>query len=100
MHPPSIAEFTLRLIAAGLFGVAIGFEREWRQGEAGLHTTTLVATGAALFALLALLLGVQSSVPVLAGIVTGIGFLAGGVILRQGTTVTGLNSAATIWARP
>lgn len=91
-------EFLGRLGIAALLGIAIGFEREWRQRAAGLHTSSLVAIGAALFALLDLEIGAGDTTRVVAGIVTGVGFIAGGVILRSGFNITGLNTAATIWA--
>lgn len=75
----------------------IGFERQWRQRSAGLHTSTLVALGAALFTMLPALLG-SSDLRVAGQIVTGVGFLAGGVILRDGFNVRGLVTAATLWA--
>ena len=87
-----------RLGVAALLGVAIGFERQWRQRAAGLHTSSLVCIGAALFALLDLTIGAGDKTRIVAGVVTGVGFLAGGVILRSGLNVTGLNTAATIWA--
>jgi putative Mg2+ transporter-C (MgtC) family protein len=95
MPPPT--EFALRVLVAGLLGAAIGFERQWRQRGAGMHTSSLVAIGAALFALLGIV-GSDNQARIIANIVTGVGFLAGGVILRQGTTITGLNTAGTIWA--
>ncbi len=91
-------EFFVRLGAAALAGIAIGFERQWRQRAAGLHTSSLVATGAALFALLDTSLNSGDTTRIVAGVVTGVGFIAGGVILRAGAGVTGLNTAATIWA--
>jgi putative Mg2+ transporter-C (MgtC) family protein len=94
----SPSEFALRVIVGGLLGTAIGFERQWRQRGAGMHTSALVAIGAALFALLAPVVGSDSETRILANIVTGVGFLAGGVILRQGASVSGLNTAATIWS--
>jgi putative Mg2+ transporter-C (MgtC) family protein len=91
-------EFLSRLaIAAGL-GVAIGFERQWRQRSAGLHTSSLVSVGAALFALLDTALGSGDTTRIVAGVVTGVGFIAGGVILRSGLNITGLNTAATMWS--
>ncbi len=98
LHELKAWEFALRLAVGALLGVAIGFERQWRQSPAGLHTSGLVAIGAALFALLAPVVGAASETRVLAAIVTGVGFLAGGVILREGLNVKGLNTAATIWA--
>jgi putative Mg2+ transporter-C (MgtC) family protein len=83
---------------AALLGIAIGFERQWRQRAAGLHTSTLVSIGSALFALLDQTLGAGDTTRIVAGVVTGVGFIAGGVILRSGANVSGLNTAATIWA--
>ncbi len=91
-------EFLARLGVAALLGIAIGFERQWRQRATGLHTSSLVAIGAALFALLDSTIGAGDTTRIVAGIVTGVGFIAGGVILRSGANITGLNSAATIWA--
>lgn len=91
-------DFLTRLGFAALLGIAIGFERQWRQRAAGLHTSSLVAVGAALFALLDQTLNAGDATRIVAGVVTGVGFIAGGVILRSGVNVTGLNTAATIWA--
>ncbi|MBV9719330.1 MAG: MgtC/SapB family protein [Candidatus Eremiobacteraeota bacterium] len=94
----TVVEFIARLaIAAGL-GIAIGFERQWRQRAAGLHTSSLVSIGSALFALLDVTIGAGDTTRIVAGVVTGVGFIAGGVIFRSGFNVTGLNTAATIWA--
>jgi putative Mg2+ transporter-C (MgtC) family protein len=94
----TIREFLTRLAIAGALGIAIGFERQWRQRATGLHTSSLVAIGAALFALLDGIIGAGDKTRIVAGVVTGVGFIAGGVILRSGVNVTGLNTAATIWA--
>ena len=94
----TIPDFLARLGVAALLGIAIGFERQWRQRAAGLHTSSLVAIGSALFALLDLTLKAGDTTRIVAGIVTGVGFIAGGVIFRSGFNVTGLNTAATIWA--
>jgi putative Mg2+ transporter-C (MgtC) family protein len=85
------------LILALLFGAAIGLERRWRGHVAGPHTNALVAFGAALFVAAAHDLSPDAAARVLAQVATGIGFLAGGVILRAGFRVHGLNTAATIW---
>jgi putative Mg2+ transporter-C (MgtC) family protein len=91
-------EFSLRLGCALLCGAVIGVERQWRQRTAGLRTYTLVAVGSALFVLLATLTPADSSPTRIAGqIVTGIGFLGAGVIMRSGLNVRGLNTAGTIW---
>lgn len=91
-------EFVVRLVIAFLLGSALGLERQWRQRMAGLRTNTLVSTGAALFVMLSVLTpGDSSPTRVAAQVVSGIGFLGGGVILREGLTVRGLNTAATLW---
>jgi putative Mg2+ transporter-C (MgtC) family protein len=91
-------DFTLRLIGAFTLGSVIGLERQWRQRMAGLRTTTLVSTGASLFVMLSVLTpGDASPTRIAAQIVSGIGFLCGGVILREGVSIRGLNTAATIW---
>ena len=91
--------FFARLAIATVLGLAIGFERQWRQRSAGLHTMTLVAVGAALFCEIPGLGGTVSDPwRVAAQVVSGVGFLAGGVILRQGLNVRGLITAATLWS--
>jgi len=90
--------FFQRLALATGLGLAIGLERQWRQRTAGLHTSTLVAVGAALFVALPELLGSTDTMRVAAQIISGVGFLAGGVILREGFNVRGLITAATLWA--
>jgi putative Mg2+ transporter-C (MgtC) family protein len=90
--------FLERLAVATVLGLGIGFERQWRQRTAGLHTITLVAVGAALFTALPELLGSSDIMRVAAQVVTGVGFLAGGVILREGFNVRGLVTAATLWS--
>ncbi|MBD2188424.1 MgtC/SapB family protein [Pseudanabaena mucicola] len=96
-----LAEFVIRLIAAFFLGSILGLERQWRQRISGLQTnatTTLVSTGACLFVLIAVMTPSDSSpTRITAQIVSGIGFLGGGVILRDGLTVRGLNTAATLW---
>src|SRR5690348_1486583 len=88
----------LAIIVAFVLGTAIGFERQWRQRSAGLRTTVLVAVGAAAFADLGMRLrGVEGSTQIVAYIVSGIGFLGAGVILKDGTNIRGLNTAATLW---
>jgi putative Mg2+ transporter-C (MgtC) family protein len=96
----SIGYFTARAAIALILGAAIGLERQWRQRMAGLRTNALVALGAALFELFAVLLTGQHGVDptrIAAYVVSGIGFLGAGVILREGVTVRGINTAATIW---
>ncbi len=94
----TLVEFLMRLGVAAILGSAIGFERQWRQRSAGLQTSSLVAIGAALFTLLDITVNAGDSTRIIAGIVTGVGFIGGGVILRTGLGISGVNTAATIWA--
>ena len=87
----------LRLFLAVVFGGIIGTERLLRGHAAGPHTNGLVAFGAALFVLTGSQLGADGAARALGQVATGIGFLAGGVILRDGLSVRGLNTAATVW---
>src|SRR6195952_2672252 len=87
------------LSAAFLLGTLIGAERQYRLRSAGLRTNVLVAVGAAAFVDLAMhIAGADGSVRVIAYVVSGIGFLGAGVIMKEGTNVRGLNTAATLWA--
>ena len=80
-----------------LLGAAIGVERQWHQKMAGLRTNALVALGAAGFVTFAVLDGHNEEARIVGQIVSGIGFLGAGVILREGINVHGLNTAATLW---
>jgi putative Mg2+ transporter-C (MgtC) family protein len=89
----------LSLAVAFVLGTLIGAERQYRQRTAGLRTNVLVAVGAAAFVDLAMhLKGADGGVHVIAYVVSGIGFLGAGVIMKQGLDVRGLNTAATLWA--
>src|SRR5580693_740702 len=91
-------EIAVRLGVAMLFGGLIGFERQWLQRMAGLRTNSLVAVGAAGFVVFSMMVsGDNSPTRVAAQVVSGVGFLGAGVILREGSNVTGLNTAATLW---
>jgi len=92
-----LGDSALRLGLALLLGCAIGFERQWHQKMAGLRTNALVALGAAGFVVFSGLVGAGDPTRVAAQVVTGIGFLGAGVILREGVNVHGLNTAATLW---
>ncbi len=94
-------DITLRIAAGVAFGALIGFERQWRARTAGVRTNALVSLGATLF----VIMGAYSfngpdadPTRVAAQIVSGIGFLGAGVIMRQGASISGLNTAATLWA--
>jgi putative Mg2+ transporter-C (MgtC) family protein len=104
----SWAEVALRLVLAAALGGAVGLERELREREAGLRTHLLVSLGAAVFTLVSAYgftdfrYGHGSGLTldptrIAAQIVTGIGFLGAGAIIRQGLSVRGLTTAATLW---
>ena len=84
---PMSADFIWRLLAAFACGVAIGLERQIRQRTAGLRTITLVASGN----------GVAGVTQIAAYVVSGVGFLGGGVIMRDKGSIQGINTAATLW---
>lgn len=100
MMPLSL-ELVIRLLLAAILGAAIGYERELRAKGAGIRTHVLVALGSALFMLIS-----QFGFPdatkfdaarVAAGVVGGVGFLGGGIIMKTNNHVTGLTTAAGIW---
>ena len=95
----SLADTAVSLTTAFLFGGLIGFERRYRQRTAGLRTNILVAVGAAIFVDAAnRLTGHDGAIHVMAYVVSGIGFLGAGVIMREEGNVRGINTAATLWA--
>jgi putative Mg2+ transporter-C (MgtC) family protein len=102
------AEILLRVVLAGALGGAIGCERELREREAGLRTHLLVAVGAALFTMVSAFAWtdwqfsnreglVFDPTRIAAQVVSGIGFLGAGAIIRQGLSIRGLTTAATLW---
>ena len=90
----------LRLFVALVFGALGGLERQWHHKIAGVKTNTLVAVGAAAFALVSSRgLGPNSNTAqIAAGVVSGIGFIGAGVIMRRSGSVQGINTAANLWA--
>ncbi|WP_131537065.1 MgtC/SapB family protein [Pedobacter nototheniae] len=93
----TIFEFTLRLTIAFILGAAIGTERQWRQRMAGLRTNMLVCLGACMFVSIGVKIGGDAAGRVVSYVVSGIGFLGAGVIMKDGLNVRGLNTAATLW---
>jgi len=94
----SLLDTFISVAAAFILGSVIGLERQIRQRTAGLRTNTLVAVGAAVFVDMAYRLdGSGGAVRVVAYVVSGIGFLGAGAIMKEGANVTGLNTAATLW---
>ncbi len=99
------ADILLRIILAIVLGSIIGFERELTNKSAGLRTQILVCLGACIFTILSIY-GFSTAVTlyplgdpsrVAAQIITGIGFIGAGTVLRQGLTITGLTTASTLW---
>lgn len=92
----------MALISAFVLGSVIGLERQYRQRTAGLRTNVLVAVGAALFVDIAMRFhaiygGTPSPLHVMAYVVSGVGFLGAGVIMREEGNIRGINTAATLW---
>jgi putative Mg2+ transporter-C (MgtC) family protein len=101
-RPPVVTDLEIvrRLVLAAGLGAVLGFERELRQKSAGLRTNILIAVGSALFTLMSSELATAAGADptrIAAQIVTGIGFLGAGAIMRTGTGVQGLTTAATVW---
>lgn len=105
LHFSSLASLTttfVELLTTFVLGALIGVERQLRQRTAGLRTNTLVSVGAAIFVSLGARLfeidhGSQTPISVVAYVVSGIGFLGAGAIMKEGASVSGLNTAATLW---
>jgi putative Mg2+ transporter-C (MgtC) family protein len=94
----SLLDSFVSLATAFLIGTAIGAEREFRQRSMGLRINVLVAVGAAAFVDVGMRLdGDGGAVRVLAYVVSGVGFLGAGVIMKEGMNIRGLNTAATLW---
>lgn len=104
----SISDILLRVFSACMLGFAVGLEREMTNKYAGLRTNILVCLGACLFTIISIYgfptvvtdehaNGIRDTARVAAQVVTGIGFIGGGTVLRHGATVFGLTTAATLW---
>ncbi|QDH16885.1 MgtC/SapB family protein [Swingsia samuiensis] len=94
----SFTDTFLSYLSAFIFGTLIGAERQFRQRTAGLRTNALVALGASAFVDLAQRIdGNTSATRVISYVVSGVGFLGAGVIMKDGANIRGLNTAATLW---
>ena len=102
---PGVGDICLRLFCAMLVGMIIGTEREYTNRPAGMRTHILVALGACVVALTGQMLFKEYSgfgampdpARLAAQVITGVGFLGAGTIMREGTTVKGLTTAASVW---
>jgi putative Mg2+ transporter-C (MgtC) family protein len=101
LHSFAISDFLdslVSLVGAFVLGTFIGAERQYRQRGGGLRTHALVAVGAATFVDIGMHLnGNAGATQIIAYVVSGVGFLGAGVIMKQGSNVWGLNTAATLW---
>jgi putative Mg2+ transporter-C (MgtC) family protein len=95
-------DIALRLLLAAVLGAVIGFEREIHDHPAGMRTHLLVSLGSAIFTVVSIFgfgdAAITDPSRVAAQIVTGIGFLGAGAIIKYGTSVRGLTTAASLWA--
>lgn len=101
--PPGILQIALRLACAMLVGLVIGLEREYTHRPAGLRTHILVALGACVISIAGEMIFAQyGSVAdpsrLSAQVITGVGFLGAGTIMKEGSTVKGLTTAASVWS--
>lgn len=101
-----IWEIPLRLLSAALLGLMLGLDREMKQKPAGMRTYSLVSLGAAVFALVGQMLAAEwsayegfsfESIPIVTGVVGGVGFLGAGAITQARNKVEGITTAAGIW---
>lgn len=94
----TVLDFTIRILVAIVLGFIIGLERQYRQTIAGgIRTNVLVCIGACLFVMYSYIAVGVDNHRIAGQVVTGVGFLGGGVILRDGFNIRGLNTAATLW---
>ena len=88
----------LQILFSVILGVLIGLEREKHNKSVGIRTVSLITLGATLFCLMSPTIFGGDNSRIIAQIVSGIGFLGTGIIFKNGDTVHGLTTAATIWA--
>lgn len=91
-------EMIMRITIAFLLGAMIGWEREKHGISAGIRTYGAICLGACVYGVLSISVANADPSRIAAQVATGVGFLCGGVIFRQGDYVTGLTTAATLWA--
>jgi putative Mg2+ transporter-C (MgtC) family protein len=94
---PNEINFAIDLVLSMVIGFAIGVERESRGKDAGISTHTMVIAGSMLFTFMSATVDPASDSRIAAQIVSGIGFLGAGLILKEGASVKNLTTAASIW---
>lgn len=97
LFDPLTLQFVISLILAIFLGILIGAERELRGKDAGISTNIFVICGAMLFTFISMTVDPSSESRIAAQIVSGIGFLGAGLILKEGSTIRNLTTAAGIW---
>ena len=97
MTDMTLLDFAVRIFCAVGFGFLIGLERQLTGNAAGIRTNILVSMGACLFTSFSQLMDAPDTTRIAAQVVTGVGFLCSGIIFKEGLSVRGLNTAATIW---
>tara|TARA_B100000745_G_scaffold299377_1_gene250078 strand:- start:603 stop:1238 length:636 start_codon:yes stop_codon:yes gene_type:complete len=92
-------EYIIRILLAGLAGGLIGLERAYHDKSAGFRTMILIATGSAFFTIISDVMGdpIRDNARIAAAVVSGVGFLGAGVIIKDGMSIRGLTTAASIW---
>ena len=93
----SYTTFLIRISVCFILSLLVGLERQYRHRMIGLRTNVLVCLGAFIFVTVSFGIGVNDHARIAAQVVSGIGFLGAGVILRDGSKIKGLNTAATLW---
>ena len=93
----TLEQFAIRLLIVALIGFIIGVERQITGHSAGLKPTVVIAIGTMVFVSVEIAIG-KNDVRMAANIITGIGFLCSGVIFKNGLTVNGLSTSATLWS--
>ncbi len=94
-----LTEYILRILFAGLVGGLIGLERAYHDKSAGFRTMIMIATGSALFTIISMIVGSPAGdgARIAAAVVTGVGFLGAGAIVKEGISIHGLTTSASIW---
>ena len=87
----------IRICVALFLSLLIGIERQWRGRAAGIRTNVLVCLGSFLFASTPIILNEENNLRMAAQVISGIGFLGAGVVIKDGANISGLNTAATLW---